>query len=339
MNGEVVTGIRVRLQRRWRRVRGTERGHVFSPLRAYQAFIKSEPFCAALSERLVAFHSPSTSDVESVSEGQGVWQSDTEEDAAGFALALLSHLVEMGDPERASRALMMMGIAARSDDKNHFAVEHYLEPLFEYLDEKLDDHAELLASLIRFQQWARWFGHRELAALVEEEADAVTKGERQRQQSEDRLQAALYEWLFRDGMSFTEMDREPQTGVGRPDFKFMLHGQVVATEVKLFGDFGATKYTKGDLRKGVNQLLGYMDDYNAAVGYLVVFNREPAGVRCRLEGHHDGVPKLQVAGNRTVYVLVVPAIAPPSASRGSATQPVELTAEDLLPEAPAATEG
>ncbi len=224
------------------------------------------------------------------------------------------------------------------DDAVRFVAENYLEPLFDYLDERLDDHAELLASLIRFQQWARWFGHRELAALVAEEAQAVAQGDRQRQQSEDRLQTAMYEWLFRDGMSFTEMDREPQTGVGRPDFKFMLQGQVVASEVKLFGEFGPTRYTKSDLRKGVNQLLGYMDDYNAGVGYLVVFNREPAGVRCRLEGHHDGVPKLQVAGNRTIYVLVVPAIAPTAASRGSANQPVELVVEDLLPETPAAPE-
>ena len=330
MNGEIITGIRVRLQRRWRRVRSAERGHIAFPLRAFREFILTDTLCAAMVEALEAQHHPDAEHLQQAIAGEGEFVSGSEEEAASFGWALLKHLADLEEPRKIESCMLDMSHAAGETENSSFIQENYLEPLFDYLDEHLDSHAELLAALVRFQQWARWFGHAELAAVVEAEAEAVEHGGRKTQQSEDRLQGYLYEWLFRDGMNFTEMDREPQTGVGRPDFKFTLHGQVIASEVKLFGAFGPSTYTKADLRKGVNQLLGYMDDFNAAVGYLVIFNRDARGLRCRIDGHHDGVPRLRVAGSRTIYVLVVPAITPDSASRGSGTQPVELTAEDLL---------
>ena len=275
--------------------------------------------------------------VEAVLQGSSVISPDTERDAASFGWALLSKLIEAGNQAELLDACFKIAWGAAQGVSQHpepsesprFVVGHYLEPLFDYLDEILDEQGELLGALLRFQQWAAWFGHQRLADVIADEESKVGAGQQRIHQIEKRLQRYMFEWLFVDGLALSDVAREPLTGVGRPDFHFLLHGKHVAAEVKLYGTFGATTYEKASLRGGVRQLLQYMDQYACTVGYLIVFNGEPAGLRCRFPDHHDGVARLTVAGNRAIYVLVVAATEASSAS--AAGSAVDLQPADLLP--------
>jgi len=335
VQAQIITGIRVRLQRRWRRIRGATVLNLRFPLLAYRDFILNDPTCSATIQAVADQHPIPDADIELVCSGKGSISPEGEAQAASIAWKLLTDglLAEGVDDRRLADLILAIarsnGSGARQyDEAATFVVETILEPLFDYLDEQLDDRAEVLATLVRFQRWTAWFGNTELVAVVEAESRAVESGEKTRQQCEKRLQGTMFEWLNRDGLPLKDMDHEPLTGVGRPDFKFVVHGNVIASEVKLFGTFGGTTYRQAGLRSGVRQLLEYMEQYACTTGYFVVFNRDPRGLRCHFPDHHDGVPRLEVSGNRSIYVLVIPAIEAVAAS--SARTPVVLRPSDLL---------
>jgi hypothetical protein len=321
MNIEAVHGIRVRLQRRWRRLRGASAHNANYASRTLIAFIYSEPTCRTAVERLEAQFPTLNTTIDDVLEGRA--RSTGESEAEGAAMGWLL-LKAAADPQRPD--------GTWSDIAEHFdglgdAIEHYVEPLFDYLDEMLDDRAEFLTALLRFRQWAEWFGHERIADVIAAEDRRVAQ-EGGRRQVERRLQQLMFERLFLDGVSLvSDVSREPDCGVGRPDFLFTFRGRPIVTEVKLFPGSGGVP----GLVAGFGQILTYMDTYQAGAGYLVIFNSDLRGLRCGWAANHGGVPLVQV-GDKTVYVMVVAATGDDrSASDRGPADPVLLSANALHP--------
>lgn len=319
MRVEATTALRVRLQRRWRRLRGASSSNVRFAGRAFEQFIREEASCSALIEIATSRYPDASQKLAQAVDNRGsiIGNDEIEAAALGWAALLLTN-------QEKGPAWHMLGSGGIGRDG---AIEHYIEPLFDYLDEGLDDQAQVLGALLRFRQWCEWFGYREAERRLQIEEDAAIAACRNRQ-PEDVLQTLMFEHLFLMGLSLSkDVSREPDTGVGRPDFMFLLHGQPIATEVKLFPDSGG----KPGLSKGLNQLLTYMDRHQCTTGYLVVFNKDPRGLRCAWADHHGGVPRLTV-GVKTVFVLVVASVGDDrSASKRGKPDPVWLEEEDLLP--------
>src|SRR5438445_1109073 len=162
MRDELLTGVRVRVQRRWRRLRAADLPSVKYALTAFRQVILDQPLCRAVVEGLDQVPSDV---VDAVMHGKAV-NPDTEREAASFGWALLGKLIGLADQAAILNACLQIAFAAAQGvgqrpeprESPRFVVNHYLEPLFDYLDEVLDEQGELLGTLLRFQQWASWFG-------------------------------------------------------------------------------------------------------------------------------------------------------------------------------------
>lgn len=321
MNVEHIQGIRVRLQRRWRRLRGASPHSAKYASIALRDFILAEPTCRASVDRLVSRFPNLDGDINSIltRRTRVTGESEDEGAAIGWLLVQASAAPDRPPDTWEDIGTLLGGIGD--------GIEHYVEPLFDYLDEILDDRAELLTALLRFRQWAEWFGYARIAEVVAAEDRRVAE-HGGRRQVERRLQQLMFERLFLDGVSLaSEVSREPDCGVGRPDFLFTFMGRPVVTEVKLFPGSGGVP----GLGSGMGQLLTYMDTYQAASSYLVIFNTDPRGLRCGWAANHGGIPLIQV-GDKTAYVMVVAATGDDrSASERGPADPVVLSAADLHP--------
>lgn len=336
MRQQLITGLRVKLQKRWRRLKASTPETLRFPLRAFVDFLSTEPTVASLVAGLDAACPDAAGDANVLLAGNGGPDRRNEQHAAAIGWRVAQGLQAISVDVRQVQNITF-AIGRRDHGRGpsmepaqcfEYVITAYIEPLFDYLDEQLDDQAELLGALVRFQQWAGWFGFGAVGEVLAAEEALVATGAKRIVESEKRLQNLMFERLFADGMDLSSVAREPLSGVGRPDFNFQVHGRLIATEVKLFGRFGSTDYGKSDVRDGVRQLRDYMTQFACASGYLVVFNRDPRGLRVHTADEHHGLPFVSVGGRR-IYIVVVAAV-PPQAASG-APQPVALTDLDVMP--------
>jgi hypothetical protein len=165
----------------------------------------------------------------------------------------------------------------------------YVEPLFEFLDEVLEDSNIILGTLMRYKCKVEWYRRQELQRLF---AENTSQGER-------TLAKHMYEYLFDQGIPFHV---EPQSASGRPD--------VIAlddSEHKYVGDakvFDASGRGATYIKKGLFQVYQYCCDYNEAVGHLIVFNVSNKHLHFNFPSGADGIPRFEY-NHKTIFVTVI----------------------------------
>ena len=134
-----------------------------------------------------------------------------------------------------------------------------LNPLVNYLDDRIDDTGNLLYLLQRFKLKAEWFRQHELQQMY---LDDTASGEA-------HLDRVLREALFDGGVDFPFS--QPDSPSGRADVVSLDDPEdPLVLEAKVFDpDRGKGK---SHLRQGFHQVLRYANDYQQSVGYLVAFN-------------------------------------------------------------------
>jgi hypothetical protein len=159
----------------------------------------------------------------------------------------------------------------------------YLHPLYEYIDEHVDDRSYVLYALTRYKQACEWFGRKRLFDLWQ--ADT--------QRGEHLLAMDLYEYLHQCGIDF---HIEPFSASGEADMVSLQTGsdEPLIADVKIFNP----DKSKGApyLIKGFHQLYRYTCDYNEPVGYLIIVCvRGTAGLtRAAVGAIGFGLPRLWV---------------------------------------------
>ena len=319
MNVETITGLRVKLQRRWMRLRGSNLTNVAFNTRNLFNFLKDTPLCQGITEQL-SKNPELAKKIEPFFSNKKISLS-TEEEAAYLGWNILISALK-NDPLQT-----WLHLKHNTGGEITRAIETYLEPLFDYLDEALDSQSDVLGYLLRFQQWAEWFGYETIQKAIKTEKE-LSKKEGRNRKTEAILQKIMFEHLFNQGLSLKQdFHQEPHCGVGRTDFLFTLTKETIPTEVKIFPDSKG----KSGLAKGFHQILSYMDQYQVPVGYLVIFNRDPKGLRCQWVENDGGIPKIQIGG-KTIYIMIIAAVEdPPTASEKKKLDPIWLTKEELTP--------
>lgn len=94
-------------------------------------------------------------------------------------------------------------ISDSEDDKNAF-IDNFVETLYEYIDEQLDDQNSLLYLLLKYKHVAEWFDKKTLLELWKSNT----------QSGEVYLANELYRFLYTQGLEFHV---EPKGVVGRID--------------------------------------------------------------------------------------------------------------------------
>lgn len=197
----------------------------------------------------------------------------------------------------------------------------YVEPLFDYIDEQLDDRRMTLALLKKYKHRCEWFRRDELRKACE--AD-TTRGEK-------TLAYDLYEYLHDQGLQF---HIEPQSESGCVDLISAQSGKDrLVADTKIFEP--GRSLDRAYLVKGFRQVYDYTKDYNEPFGYLVVFKTCEADLSISTPKQESGVPFI-THNNKTIFLVIIDICDyPASASKRGKLKAHELTVEQFIEAIPA----
>ena len=192
----------------------------------------------------------------------------------------------------------------------------YVEPLFDYIDEQLDDRRMTLSLLRKYKHRCEWFRRDELRKACE--AD-TTRGEK-------TLAYDLYEYLHDQGIQF---HIEPQSESGCVDLISAQSGKDrLIPDTKIFEP--GRSLDRAYLVKGFRQVYDYTKDYNEPFGYLVVFKTCEADLSISTPKQESGVPFI-THNNKTIFLVIIDICDyPASASKRGKLKAHELTVEQFI---------
>jgi len=242
MDSDYVQNIRYKLQKRLKRLNTADfRGFHWTLLQTW-GFLQENDITKGILDDLERRFSVSEQDGDKTIAGQPqVGATESENDAIcywGVKKCVFSGKsgVEVDVGLRMSRG-------GKADDCIEAFRLAYVEPLFDYIDEQIDDKRLILALLKKFKHRCEWFHRSKLFAQFKDDTG----------QGEKKLATALYEYLHDQGLQF---HIEPQSASGRIDLisaqtgKDRLvadaklfnpgRGQTVAISSKDFGRFTTT---------------------------------------------------------------------------------------------------
>lgn len=192
----------------------------------------------------------------------------------------------------------------------------YVEPLFDYIDEHIDDKRTVLLLLNKFKHRCEWFRREEMFGRFKDDTG----------QGEKVLARQLYEYLHDQGLQFHV---EPESACGRIDLISAQSGKDrLVADAKLFnperGQGGSY------LIKGFRQVYDYTKNYDEPFGYLVVFKTCEQDLSVPTEHQESCVPFI-THNNKTIFILVIDIYDyPQSASKRGKIQSCQITPAEFV---------
>ena len=171
--------------------------------------------------------------------------------------------------------------------------ENVVDPLINYLHDRIDEAGNVLFILQRFKLKTEWFTR---ARLYQQYVENTSVGEA-------HLDKALRLGLFELGIDYPFS--QPSSPSGKADVVALLGSDdPIVLEVKVF-DPGRGRGVP-HLTQGFHQVLRYADDYNENVGYLVIFNcSERRLIITDTASRQAESPSRIKYANKTFFVFVI----------------------------------
>ncbi len=304
-----VQNLRYKLQKRVSRLNSVNSEAFPSVLTQFWRFFDRQPIFVGIVEGLLAQFPAVTHDTEMLLQGNE-WHAETEEEAAAVGYSVLRKLAD-GDENTLLR--LSSRSVSRLDEALDQARELYLEPLYEYVDEQLDDQRAMLALLMRYKHRSEWFHREKLLALCQTETTRAEK----------RLALDLYAFLYDQGVDFMI---EPSSISGEIDLIAAQNTpDPLLLDAKVFdGDSRGKAY----LRKGFAQVYTYTQQHNEPFGYLVIYRTIDRDLRFALR-HSAEIPVV-VHNHKTIFVITVDICSyDKPVSQRPPLQAIEITEEEL----------
>ena len=278
--------LRVKLRTRHSRISSCNHDDFLGLSKQFFAFLNNSPILRAVISELLARNPKTIAEVKTAARGSQLY-GETDDDAATLAYVIWQKFASQDSPTEFIEHTHIGGGLA---DMLETFRDSYVEPLFDYLDEVLEDGNVVLATLVRYKKKVEWYRRSEVLSLYEGD---TSRGEK-------RLAKHMYEFLFDQGLPFHV---EPAAASGRPDVVSLEDsGQPFIGDVKIFDpDSGrGPSYIK----KGFYQVYRYCWDYNHPIGHLVVFNVSSKQLRVELPSQPDGVPRFEY-NHKTIFLTVI----------------------------------
>lgn len=304
---------RNRLYRCGRRTYGPELGYLLG-------FLTGNRYISCLLSELDASTSVDFSQwTKEVSRYRGIEFPDTEEGRAKVCLGILNNILN-----DESGTVWLKWARLFSSESNYDAMlrditESVVDPLVNFLHDRIDDGGNVLYVIERFKMKVEWFRRKYLYSLY---SDNTSVGEAS-------LDAELRAALFDGGVDYPFS--QPLSPSGQADIVASLNSNdPLVLEVKVF-DPNRSKGTS-HLKQGFHQITRYSQDYNQSVGYLVIFNCSDKQLVIMPEesSEPEFPPRIHYVG-KTFFVVPIdvhPDVV--SASRERLANRVEIAATDLI---------
>ncbi len=283
MDSAYLQRIRFQLQKRFRRLNSCSYVLFHSSIVQFWAYLQANPLTAGILAKLDAEAAAYTAEIEAITAQHEIAEFSTEAEQAGFVYRVMQHCAQQPLANHLGPEVHI-GHAISNERKHDEALNHFremfLEPLYEYIDDALDQQGAVLSLLVKYKRKVEWF-EREVVAGV---AGA----------DERTLAKHLYAFLFDQGLDFHV---EPQSASGEAD--------LVAPELVLDAKvFDGARRGISYLASGVHQVHTYARDFNQEVGYLVVFKTCPETLDFPFSASGQLAPCL-IVGGKTIYIFVI----------------------------------
>jgi len=315
MDHDALQNLRYKLQRRVRRLNSVGHQVFHYSLKQFWGFIQETPLLLSLIEDLERRQPEAKETAEKVLNGEGQVVDSEDENAA-----LCLHVIKGCVASESQDCEIHVGYAYGDDGKFDENIERFrtlfVEPLYDYLDEHIDDQRAILAHLVRYKHKCEWFQRDRLYDLWEQDP---AKGE-------DSLSKNLYEYLYDRGV---ELSIEPRPASGRPDFISMQSAEdPLIADAKIFNPDKSKG--KSYLISAFHQIYQYTLDYNQPFGYLVIFNTSSHDLKLMYSQQEATVPFV-THNHKTVFFVTVDVFPhPASASKRGQVKATQLSEEELV---------
>jgi hypothetical protein len=319
MNPEFVQNLRYKLQRRVRRVHSTRAGLFHYAVIHLWKFLSKSLIFSSLNEELRARIPDAKETAQKITQGVQLF-GENEIEQAAISSWVVEDCAKALDTYVESKIGIVLHRTRELSDQVEVFYEQIIEPLYDHLDEQIDDKGAILSLITRYQHRAEWF-HRE--RLHRAWDDDTVRGEK-------ALALDLYEYLYEQGIEFYI---EPSSVSGEIDLIAAQTGpEPLLADVKIF----CPDRSKGEayLARGFHQLYTYCRDYNQSCGYLVIFNVSPDDLRISTKNQSQSVSYV-THNNKTIFFVVVDLFlhSEPASKRG-VMKCRELKEEDLFRDSP-----
>jgi hypothetical protein len=324
MDSHFVQNLRYKLQRRIRRINGIDANHFGPALKQMWPFIRKSELFMAILEPVLRHRADLAQSAQTICSGQPVL-GETELETVGIAFHVLERVVVAENPQELAFDIGFgFTHSAQGSEPIDAFRELFVEPIYEYLDEQLDNQRAVCALLVKYKHRSEWFTRSELHSLVQDSA-----------RGEKKLAVDLYRYLHDQGMEF---HIEPRSVSGEVDLLGDQRGdQRMVLDAKIFDP----EHSKGKayLVRAFNQVYTYARDYNESAGYLAIYQTTTAEPKFTFAANDCIFPYLEHNGKVIYFVVIDICDYDQSASKRGQARVVEVTQDDLLGGLEAAPEG
>jgi hypothetical protein len=314
MNTNVLQTLRYKLQKRLKRVNTADfqiyHGIIVQTFR----FLRENPVVRGILDDLERRVPSADGDSERLFNAE-LLTGENETEHIALCYGLLKRVAAAdGDPE--------MRLGCRFGHKSKFPegvetfTELFVEPLFDYIDEQIDDRRSVIGLLLKYKHHVEWFRRDELRDAYKADTH----------RGEKHLARHLYAFLHDQGLDFSI---EPASISGEADLVSAQTGEDrLVADVKVFDPAGSK--TPAYLARGFAQLYQYTQDYNDPFGYLVVFKLCREGLAVNGTGQEASLPYFN-HNNKTIFVVTIDICDHPEpASKRGVLKTYELLEEELI---------
>ncbi|MBA7619660.1 hypothetical protein ES703_27001 [subsurface metagenome] len=315
MDTNYVQSLRYKLQKRARRVNSADHNIAHATLKQFWTFLHSYPvFVGILRDLKCRVSDLEIVAVNIVNASVNNYYPENDLQAAGISFFVISKCLKSETSEVEYTIGANYGQTTEVSEAIDLFRVLFFEPLYEYVDEQLDDQRAILYLLRKYKHRCEWFQRERLFKLWEGE----------KQKGEKLLALDLYEYLHDQGLDFSI---EPWSISGEADLvAAQKSDDPLIADVKIFNAPNKKSY----VTRGFSQIYRYTRTYDEPFGYLIIFNTSNSDLKLVLSHQEQSTPFV-VYNGKTIFMLTID-IYPieATASKEGKLKTVQITEKDLV---------
>lgn len=299
MNTDIVQRLRYKLQKRVRKVNSAGFQTFHPSLKRFWRFLHGNEVFVGVLEQVAQLANDAKDDAERIMNGEALLGEDEDTEVSLAYWVIRSCVESDGEQHREINIAHKYAHGTKHDEALEMFKDVFVEPLYEYIDEQLDDQRAVLSVLRRYKHNCEWFRRSDLQTITDDEkARSAEPGKKSR--VEKRLALHLYEYLHNQGLSFSI---EPSSASGEADLIAAQESDdPLVADVKVFDP--ASGKNKAYLINGFHQVYQYTLDYNELFGYLVIFKACEEGLAISSGEQEQSISFITFNGKSIFFVIV-----------------------------------
>lgn len=196
---------------------------------------------------------------------------------------LCLEICRRGDPDNLTRLLT----ASHFEDLDRIFVEAFVDPVVNFVEDRLEEGGSILALLLRYVRRVEWF----------DQARLYSAAKRDPASGASVLDADLRRFLLESGVDYPFSQSSSRADPLRDD-----EAKPLALETRLFDPVAGAD--QAHVRAGFEQAVSLAREHGRPAGYLVVFGLAGERLAFETSSPRGQVPAVRVEGRR-IFVLSV----------------------------------